>query len=105
MPVKHISGFMDFIRSQGVVGLAIGFILGGKVKDVVTAFVDDLIMPILGLVLGAGGTLKTATFQIGPVIFLWGDFVSVLIDFIIVAAVVYFFVKGLGLDKLDKAKE
>lgn len=97
-----MKGFMEFIRAQGVVGLAVGFILGGAVAKVVTALITDLISPILGVILGAASGLKEASVQIGPAQLKWGDFVSVSIDFIVIAMVVYFGVKGLGLDKLDK---
>ncbi len=93
---------MDFIRQQGVVGLAVGFILGGAVSKVVSAVVTDLINPVVGLLLGAAGGLKTATFHIGSATIAYGDLISTIIDFLIIAAVVYFGVKGLGLDKLDK---
>lgn len=98
-------GFMDFIRNQGVVGLAVGFILGGAVSKVVTALVTDIINPILGVALGAVDGLKSTKFSIGSADILIGDFVSVTIDFLVVAAVVYYGVKGLGLEKLDKKKE
>ena len=91
---------MQFIREQGVVGLAVGFILGGAVSKVVSALVNDIVNPIIGTVLGSTEGLKAM--KLGPV--LLGDFVSVMIDFLIIAAVVYFVVKGLGLDKMDKAK-
>ncbi len=94
--------FIDFIREQGVVGLAVGFILGGAVSAVVSSFVEDIINPIIGVVLGAAGSLETAVLALGPVEIRWGSFISVLIDFIIIASVVYFGVKKLGLDKLDK---
>ena len=97
-----IKDFIDFIRTQGVVGLAVGFILGGAVSKVVTALIADLINPVLSLVLGVAGNLKEAYFQVGPAKFMWGDFVSVTIDFLVVALVVYFGVKGLKLDRLDK---
>ncbi len=97
-----MQGFMDFIRNQGVVGLAVGFILGGAVSKVVTALVTDIINPILGVALGAVDGLKSAKLSIGSADILIGDFVSVTIDFLVVAAVVYYGVKGLGLEKLDK---
>jgi large conductance mechanosensitive channel len=100
----NMKNFMEFIRAQGVVGLAVGFILGGAVAKVVTALINDLISPLLGLILGAASGLKEATLQIGPAQFKWGDFVSVSIDFVVIALVVYFGVKGLGLDKLDAKK-
>ncbi len=97
-------GFMDFIREQGVVGLAVGFILGGAVSKLVASLVADLINPVIGIGLGAVGGLKDAYLQIGPARLLWGDFVSTLIDFLVIALVVYFGVKLIGVDKLDKAK-
>lgn len=97
-----MQGFLEFIRTQGVVGLAVGFILGGAVSKLVTALVSDIINPILGVFLGAVDGLKSASLAIGSVNIMWGDFVSVLIDFLVIALVVYYGVKGLGLDKLDK---
>ena len=44
---------MTFIREQGVMGLAIGFILGGSVSKVVTSLVQDIINPFLGIILGS----------------------------------------------------
>lgn len=99
-----MKGFMEFIRQQGVVGLAVGFILGGAVSKVVSSLVNDLISPLLGIIIGATGNLNKAYLQIGTAKFMWGDFVSTTIDFIIIALVVYFGVKLLKLDKLDKKK-
>jgi len=99
-----MKGFIEFIREQGVVGLAVGFILGGAIARVVTAIVTDLINPLVGLIIGAAGGLKTAYVKIGPAKFMWGDFVSNLIDFLVIASVVYFGVKVFHLDKLDKKK-
>lgn len=103
--MRHVRGFIDFIREQGVIGLAVGFILGGAVSKVVSALVTDIINPLLGVVLGAAGDLKTAAISVGPAKILYGDLISVVIDFLVVAAVVYFGVKIIGLDRLDKKKE
>lgn len=98
-------GFINFIREQGVVGLAAGFILGGSVSKVVAALVTDIINPVIGMVLGAAGPLNDAVLEIGSAKILWGNFVAVLVDFLVIALVVYFGVKVIGLDKLDKKKE
>lgn len=100
-----MKGFLDFIREQGVVGLAVGFILGGAVSKVVASIVSDLINPVLSIVLGAAGNLKDMAFTVGSVKIMWGDFVSNVIDFAVIALVVYFGVKLIRLDKLDKKKE
>lgn len=99
-----LGGFMDFVREQGVVGLAVGFILGGAVSKTVTSLVDNIINPLVGAMLGKVA-LADKALQIGAVAFKWGAFVSTVVDFVIVAAVVYFGVNALGLRKLDKAKE
>ena len=100
-----MKNFIEFIREQGVVGLAIGFILGGAVSGLVKALIDDIINPLLGLVLGSVAGLKAASFGIFGAQILWGDFVNVLINFIVIALVVYYGFKALGLEKLDKKKE
>jgi large conductance mechanosensitive channel len=99
-----MKGFLNFIREQGVVGLAVGFILGGAIAKFVTAFINDLISPILGVILGLAGGLKDASLSVGPVQLFYGDFISSLIDFLVIAFVVYFGVKILKLDRLDKKK-
>ena len=97
-----MSGFIDFIRKQGVVGLAVGFILGGAISKVVSALVEDIINPIIGIALGKAGGLATASFNIGAVEILWGHFISIIIDFLVIALVIFYGVKALKLDQLDK---
>lgn len=97
-------GFLDFIREQGVVGLAVGFILGGAVSKTVASFVNDIINPLLGVAFGAAGSLSSSTLQIGSVSVRWGNFVATALDFLVVALVVYVGVKIIGLDALDKKK-
>ena len=101
LPKEQLEGFMDFIREQGVIGLAIGFILGAAVAKVVAALVADIVDPILGLILGSAKGLQEVV--LGP--FKFGHLLSTVIDFVAIASVVYFAVKALGLDKLDKKKE
>jgi len=99
-----LKGFIQFIREQGVVGLAVGFILGGAVSKLVSSIVTDLINPLLGLVIGRLGNLENAYLAIGNSKLMWGDFISTLIDFVVVALVVYFGVTLLKLNRLDKKK-
>lgn len=99
-PKKAFAGFLDFVRERGVMGLAIGFVLGSAVQRVVTAFVNDIVNPFMGILLGRTDGIKT--FAVGP--FLIGDFVAVAIDFLILALIVYLVFKGLGLERLDKPK-
>ncbi len=97
-----VDGFISFIREQGVMGLAVGFLLGGAVSKVVTSLVTDIINPILGIFLGSTENLSAAALSVGPIEIRFGSFLTVLIDFIVIALVVYFGVKGLKLDQIDK---
>lgn len=99
---KPLNGFMDFVREQGVVGLAVGFVLGGASKDVVNSLIENIIDPILGLVLGSTKGLEGAVFTLLGAQIKYGAFLSTLLDFVVVAAVVYYIVKGFGFEKLDK---
>jgi len=97
-----MKGFLEFIREQGVVGLAVGFILGGAVSKVVAALVTDIVNPVLSIFLGLAENLREAFLTVGPIKIFWGDFVATTIDFAVIASVVYFGVKILKLDRLDK---
>ncbi len=100
----QVKGFLDFIREKSVVGLAVGFILGGAVSGLVKSIVEDIINPILSLALKHAKTLTDLVIPVGDGSVKLGNFINVLINFIVVAAVVYFGVKWLRLDKLDKSK-
>jgi large conductance mechanosensitive channel protein len=105
---KHASGFMSFVREQGVIGLAVGLVLGVQVKAVVDQLVASFVNPVIGLLLPGSGGLPEKTFTLSvahkQAVFAYGAFIAVMISFTTVAAVVYFCVKGLQLDKLDKKK-
>lgn len=101
-----MKGFMNFIREQGVVGLAAGFILGGAISKLVETFVVGIVDPLIALVFDTSNLTQKVT-RIGDpgpdqVVLSWGAVVALALNFIIVAAVVYFVVKGLKLDKADK---
>ncbi len=104
----NLSGFVEFIRTQGIVGLAIGFVMGTQVKALVDQMIRSFVDPLLGLVVGStqGLSGKSLYVQIGSrsALFGWGAFLYALIDFVIIAAVIYFTFKWLRLDKLDVKK-
>lgn len=102
--VSHLKGFVEFIRSQGVVGLAVGFILGGSITKFIASLVNDIINPVIGILINQAGDLKANYFLVGNAKIMWGSFISNFIDFIIIAFIVYFGVKILGVEKIDKKK-
>lgn len=100
-----MKSFMDFVREQGVVGLAVAFILGGAISAVIKSLVENIINPLVGLVLGNAEGLKEMSFMVGDAEIMFGSFVSALLDFVIIAFVVYCIFKKLKLDKIDKKKK
>ena len=84
--------FMVFMSKHKVIGLAVALIIGLAASKLVTALVADNIMPMVGVMIN-GGEWRTATLQIGPAKFLVGDFAGALIDFLIIALVVFMLVK------------
>ena len=97
--------FFDFLKTFGIIGLAIAFVIGQAASKLVTAFVGDIITPFIGLFLPAGD-LKAMSFTIGKSKFMWGDLISNIIDFLIIAFVVFLAYKQLSKFKLveDKTK-
>ena len=101
------SDFKDFVREQGVVGLAVGLAIGAAAGEAVKSIVTEFINPIVGFILG-GGSLAGKVWDTGlerdglPLIFGWGTIVAAIITLLATAFVIYFIVKKSGLDKLDK---
>jgi large conductance mechanosensitive channel len=87
-----IEEFIEFLKNYQVIGLAVAVIIGAAAGKMVTAMVNDIIMPIIAVVI-PGGDWKTSVLQVGPAKFLVGDFVGAVIDFIVIALVIYLVVK------------
>ena len=117
---RQIGGFSDFIRTQGIIGLAIGLAIGTQAGATVKAIVEGFVNPIVSFVIGSQqGLLLSRWYVVGvdtaeinywvtmgsrTLVISWGMILSSVITLVAVAAVIYFVVKGLGLDKLDKKK-
>lgn len=86
--VKLLIEFKDFLREYKVIGLAVALIIGLASTTFIKALVDDIIMPIITPFI-PGGAWQTATFSIGPIIISWGHFLGALINFIVIAFVVF----------------
>ena len=86
--------FKAFLQKYNVMALAIAFILGAAVGKVVTALVTDLVMPLIGLVMPAV-EWKQWALTVGSQKFLVGDFIGAIVDFLIIAFVVFILGKAL----------
>ena len=104
----HGGGFLDFIRTQGVIGLAVGLAIGAAAGDTVKKLVEGFINPIVQFLVGSQAALANAEWKLElfgrEADFKWGAFVSSLITLLATALVIYLIVHALKLDKLDKKK-
>ncbi len=87
-----VKEFLQFLKNYQVIGLAIAVVIGGKVNDLVKALVDQIIMPFVGILV-PGGDWRAMVFTIGGAKFGIGIFLGSLLDFAIVAMVVFFIAK------------
>src|SRR5689334_14910363 len=86
-----LSGFRQFLLRGNVIDLAVAVIIGAAFGGVVTAFVKDILTPLIAAI-GGQPDFAALTFTINNSKFLYGDFINAVISFIIVAAVIYFLV-------------
>src|SRR6267154_6129182 len=86
-----MEGFKKFILRGNVVDLAVGVVIGAAFNSVVAAFVKSFFTPIMSLISG-NGRLSSLYVSLGGAKISYGDFLNALISFLIVAAVIYFFV-------------
>lgn len=87
-----MDGFRKFLLRGNVVDLAVAVVVGAAFGAVVTQFVAAFITPLVGVATGATGDFTERTFTAGGVTFPYGLFVQALLSFVVIAAVVYFFV-------------
>ena len=102
--------FFDFLKTFGIIGLAIAFVIGQAASRLVTALVEDIIDPLIGLFLPAG-SLETMSVKVTNITgstseFKYGDLISNIIDFLIIALIVFLAYKQLSKYKIveDKTK-
>jgi large conductance mechanosensitive channel len=86
-----LSGFKQFILRGNVVDMAVGVVIGAAFASVVGAFTKDLLTPLIAAIVGKPD-FSAITFTVNGSVFALGDFLNVLIAFLLVAAAVYFFV-------------
>jgi large conductance mechanosensitive channel len=85
--------FKTFIMRGNVLDLAVAVIIAGAFGKIITSLVNDIIMPIVGLLLG-GVNFDELTTTIGTVVINWGAFLQATVDFIVIAFIVFLIVKA-----------
>lgn len=91
---KFIGEFKDFIMRGNVLDLAVGVIIGGSFKSIVDSLTNDIISPILGLFSGIDFSNKVA--PIGDVGIKYGSFITAVINFLIMAFIIFIIVKAVN---------
>lgn len=89
---KSVSEFRDFIMQGNVVDLAVGVIIGGAFGKIVTSLVNDILMPIIGIIIG-GIDFSNLSVNVLDAKIMYGTFIQNVIDFLIVAFCIFLFIK------------
>ena len=85
--------FKDFIMRGNVLDLAVAVIIGGAFGKIVSSLVNDMLMPLIGLLMGRVNFSELA-WNVGAASVKWGAFVQTIIDFVIVAFVIFLIIKA-----------
>jgi large conductance mechanosensitive channel len=106
---SHGGGFVEFIRTQGVVGLAVGLAIGTAAGATVKTIVEGFITPIVQFIVGTHKGLESNIWHVDlwgrTADFKWGATLSSLITLIATALVIYWLINIFKLDRLDKKKD
>ena len=97
-----VQEFKEFINEYKVLGLAIAFIIGIAATNLIQSLVNNIVMPVITPFI-PGGAWEQATLVIGPIVLRWGQFLSALINFVIIALVVFVVAKKVM--KQEKSKK
>lgn len=90
-----IKEFRDFIARGNVLDLAVGIIIGAAFTAIVASLVDDIVNPLIGLLVG-GVDFSGLSFGLGEAQFMYGNFINAVIKFLIIAWVVFLIVKAVN---------
>ena len=102
--MSMISEFKDFVSKGSLVDMAVGIIIGAAIGKMVGALVDNILMPIIGMLLG-GVNFSTLAVKVGEASIGYGAFIQALIDFLIVAFVIFMIIRALNKMKSQEAEE
>jgi large conductance mechanosensitive channel len=91
---KLLKEFKEFLKEYKVVPLAIAFIMGVAATALIQSVVNNLIMPLITPFI-PGGAWQTSTFSLGPIVIGWGALLGAIINFVVIAFVVFLIAKYL----------
>ncbi len=101
---KFIGEFKEFISKGNVLDMAVGVIIGGAFGKIVTSLVNDIIMPLVGIVIG-GHDFTGLTLNVGNASIKYGTFMQNVVDFLIVAFCIFVFIKIINKFKKKEVKK
>ncbi len=96
--------FRDFINRGSVIDLAVAVIIGGAFGAIISSLVNDIIMPLIGLLMG-GVDFASLAVQVGDAQILYGSFIQAVVDFLLIALVLFLIVRGFNKMQERQAKE
>ena len=101
---KVVNEFKEFISKGNIVDMAVGVIVGGAFGKIVTSLVNDILMPIIGVLLG-GLDFTALTIRINDAVIHYGSFIQSIVDFLIVAFCIFIMVRLFERFKHEEKKE
>ncbi len=101
---QMLKEFKEFALRGNVLDLAVGVIIGAAFGKIVTSLVNDIIMPLIGLLL-AGIDFKDLSFTVGDATVLYGSFIQTIVDFLIVAFSIFLFIRFFNRFKRKKKRK
>lgn len=87
--------FKDFVMRGNVIDLAVAVIIGGAFGKIVASLVNDIIMPLIGLLLG-GVNFSGLAVTVEEAVIKYGQFIQTIVDFLVIAFVIFLMVKGIN---------
>lgn len=105
---KFFKEFLEFIKRGNVIDLAVAVVIGGAFSSIVTSLVNDIIMPLIGIIIG-GVDFTSLTVKVGSATLAYGNFIQNIINFLIIAFVIFVVIKAMNklmsLKKKEEKKE
>ena len=101
---KTLNEFKEFISKGNVIDMAVGVIIGSAFSKIVTSLVNDIIMPLIGIIIG-GLDFTSLSVKIKDSEILYGSFIQNIVDFLIIAACIFTVIKIINKFKKQKTKE
>lgn len=99
-----VKEFQEFINRGNVIELAVAVIIGGAFGAIITSLIDDIVMPLIGVLLG-GIDFTALSIQVGEAEILYGNFIQAMVNFLIITLAIFFVIRGYNSLRKEQEEE